>query len=212
MTGVVLFGAGSPFCADVAESCRRADLPVVAAVRNVPGPVHVPGDICVVEAAALTPDLLALPFLLPLFGPANRRKALAAATELGFRRMAQLIDPTAIAARDLEVGDGVYVNAGCILATGIRLDRFSLCNRGANLGHGCRLGAFASIGPGAVLCGDVDVGESAQIGAGAIILPKVMIGGGVMVAGGAVVAGDVPAGGFAAGNPARILARRPEPR
>ena len=53
------------------------------------------------------------------------------------------------------------------------------------------------------------MGEGSQIGSGAIILPKVTIGAAALVAPGAVVARDVPDGGFAGGNPARILARPP---
>jgi hypothetical protein len=205
---VVLFGAGSAICADVAASCRRNGQPVAAAIRNVPGPVYAGDDIPVFDAAELPAEIVALPFLLPLFDPKNRRAAFADATRRGFRDPARLVDRTAIIAPDCAVEPGVYVNAGAIVGAGSRLERFAFCNRGANIGHHCRIGAFASIGPGAVLAGLVTIGEGSQVGAGAVILPRVQIGAGALVAAGAVVTRDVPDGGFAAGNPARVLARR----
>ncbi|HKP25200.1 MAG TPA: hypothetical protein VJV39_15135 [Dongiaceae bacterium] len=207
MNGIVLFGAGSPICADVAETCRRNGHAIVAAIRNVSGAVYVDASVRVIEAADVTPDLALVPFVLPLFGPQNRRIALAAATGLGFRNPAQLVDCTAIVAGDCRIAAGAYVNAGCIIGSGTKLDAFAFCNRGANIGHHCWIGGFASIGPGVVLAGSVTIGEDSQIGAGATILPKVTIGARAVVAPGAVVARAVPDGGFAAGNPARILAR-----
>ena len=207
MNGIVLFGAGSPICVDIVETCRRNGYAIVAAIRNVPGDVYVDASIRVLEAADVTPELALMPFVLPLFGPQNRRKALAAATELGFRNSAKLVDHTAIVASDCQVATGVFVNAGCIIAGAATLGEFAFCNRGANIGHHCRIGAFASIGPGAILAGLVEVGESSQVGAGAVILPEVKIGVGALVAPGAVVGRDVPDNSFAAGNPARIQAR-----
>ena len=209
MSGLVLFGVGSTFCVDVVETCRRNGQSIAAAIRNVPGPVYSGEGVPLLEAADVTPEVAALPFLLPLFGPQNRRIALAAATEIGFREAAHLVDRTAIVASDSRVQAGVYVNAGCVIGSQASLERFALCNRGANVGHHCRIGAFASIGPGAVIAGLVTIGDEAMIGAGAVFLPQVRIGTGAVVAPGAVVARDVPDGGFAAGNPARISARPP---
>jgi hypothetical protein len=193
----------------VAESCRRNGLQIAAAIRNVPGEAYVGPGTSTLEVDAITADVAALPFILPLFSPRNRHIALAAATQLGFRDAARLVDCTSIVAGDCVIEPGVYVNAGCIIGSGSTLQRFAFCNRGANIGHHCRIGAFASIGPGAVLAGSVVIGDDSRIGAGAVILPKVGIGSGVMVAPGAVVNRDAPDGSFVAGNPARILARPP---
>jgi sugar O-acyltransferase (sialic acid O-acetyltransferase NeuD family) len=209
MTGIVLFGAGSTFCVEAVETCRRNGQHIAAAIRNVPGAVYCGEDLPLLEAADVTPDVAALPFLVPLFRPENRRIAVAAAIELGFDEAVRLVDRTAIVASDCRVEAGVYVNAGCVIGSQARLDRFALCNRGANIGHHCRIGAFTSIGPGAVLAGMVTVGDETMVGAGAIVLPEVRIGAGALVAPGAVVARDIPDGGFAAGNPARISTRPP---
>ena len=209
MTGIVLFGAGSPICADVVETCRRNGMQVAAAIRNVSGSVYVDASIPVVEAADVTTEMTALPFVLPMFSPQNRRLALANATELGFHQPMRLVDCTAIVGGHCIIEEGVYINTSTIVGSGSTLERFVFCNRGANIGHHCHIGSFASIGPGAVLAGSVTVGAGSQIGAGAIILPKVRIGVATIIAPGAVVTRDVSDNGFAAGNPARILTSRP---
>ncbi len=209
MNGLVLFGAGSTFCVEVVETCRRNGRQIAAAIRNVPGSVHSGEGVPLLDAADMTPEVALLPYLVPLFRPENRRRAATTAADLGFHEAARLVDCTAIIASDCRVAAGVYVNAGCVIGSHVSLERFALCNRGANIGHHCHIGAFASIGPGAVLAGMVTIGDDAMIGAGAIALPQVRIGAGAVVAPGAVVARDVPDGGFAAGNPARVSARPP---
>ena len=104
MSGIVLFGAGSPICVDVVETCRRNGQAIEAAIRNVPGPAYVDESVRVIEADAVAPGIAALPFLLPLFEPENRRTALAAATALGFHTPVCLVDRTAIVARDCRLG------------------------------------------------------------------------------------------------------------
>jgi bifunctional N-acetylglucosamine-1-phosphate-uridyltransferase/glucosamine-1-phosphate-acetyltransferase GlmU-like protein len=189
---VTLFGVGSPIVVDVEESCLRAGWSIEMAVRNVPPPVYVSDVLSVRE---VTPGLvLSGPVLLPLFSPANRRFAWEQAVSLGASAFPALVDPTAILPRRIEIGEGVYINAGCTLGAASRLGRFAFVNRGACLGHHLALGAFASIGPGAVIAGQVTIGDDAMIGAGAVILPGITIGAGAVVGAGVVVDADVPEG------------------
>jgi hypothetical protein len=61
---IVIYGVGSPIVADVAETCRRLALTVVAWVRNVEGPAHAPADARVIAARDIAPDLTAHDFLV----------------------------------------------------------------------------------------------------------------------------------------------------
>jgi acetyltransferase-like isoleucine patch superfamily enzyme len=132
--------------------------------------------------------------LVPLFRPANRRTAVAQARQLGARRFATVLDPTSILPARIGVGEGIYVNAGCVIGACSELGRFAFVNRGCSLGHHLSLGEFVSLGPGVVIAGQVTIGAGAMIFAGAVLLPKITVGADADVAAGVVVSRDVPAG------------------
>jgi UDP-3-O-[3-hydroxymyristoyl] glucosamine N-acyltransferase len=187
MNSVVLFGAGSPVAVDVEESCARAGWTIVAAIRNVDGPIHVSEAVPVIAA----PRRLAHPALLPLFSPANRRAAWRDAVARGAPAFPALVDPTAILPRRIAIEEGVYINAGCVLGGATTIRRFAFVNRGARLGHHLDLGEFASVGPGVVIAGQVTIGADVMIGAGAVILPGITIGAGAVIGAGTVVRRNV---------------------
>ena len=108
---------------------------------------------------------------------------------------------------NLRLGDGVYLNAGCVV-----LDSAPV-----------QIGTRTMLGPGVhIYCADhhrdpekrragieralpVTIGSDVWIGGGAILLPGVTIGDNAIVAAGAVVSRDVAAGSRVAGIPARAL-------
>jgi sugar O-acyltransferase (sialic acid O-acetyltransferase NeuD family) len=205
MQGVVIYGVGSPVVVDVEASLQRAGLRVAAAVKNVPGDVHLLDKSNLIDASDVTPELKSRPFLVPLFSPANRQKAASEALDSGFAQPFSLIDASVACPRALEYLQGLYVNSGCSLGAASRFDAFVFINRGASVGHHVRLGAFASIGPGAVVAGQVCVGKGAVVGAGAVVLPAVTIGENAVVGAGAVVTKNIPDHCLVLGNPARII-------
>ncbi|HEY0613799.1 MAG TPA: hypothetical protein VGC96_04120 [Candidatus Elarobacter sp.] len=201
---IVLFGAGSPLVADYEETCARLGLTIVAAVRNVAGPVYAERA-PIAGVASLRPDQLAVPCVVPLFTPRNRAAAAGEAAALGFTFADALVDPTAIVASTSAAGLGTFVNAGCIVGASARFAEHVLVNRGASIGHHAMLEAFVSVGPGAVVAGNVTIETGASIGAGAVVLPKRRIGAHAVVGAGAVVVHDVAPGTTVIGNPARVL-------
>jgi sugar O-acyltransferase (sialic acid O-acetyltransferase NeuD family) len=205
MQGVVIYGVGSAVVVDVEASLERAGFHVVAAVKNVPGDVHLLDTSTLIEASEVTPEFRSHPFVIPLFGPANRQKAASEAFESGFMQPLSLIDASVACPRALEYQHGLYVNSGCSLGAASRFDAFVFINRGASVGHHAQLGAFASIGPGAVIAGQVRIGKGAVIGAGAVVLPRLIIGDNAVVGAGSVVTKNVPDNCVVLGNPARIV-------
>lgn len=207
-TGIVLYGIGSPIVVEYEETCARLGLTIAAAVRNRPGPVYVRDGTMIVGDDELPPPIVCVPCVCPMFSPNNRRTASDEAVAAGFRFAAALVDPTATVARSATIGDGSFVNAGCIIGGAVVLDRHVVVNRGASIGHHCEIAAFASIGPGVVTCGNVHIGAGAMIGARAVVLAKVRIGAGAVVGAGSVVVHDVPPGATVVGNAARVTAPR----
>jgi sugar O-acyltransferase (sialic acid O-acetyltransferase NeuD family) len=201
---IVLYGVGSPLVIDAEESCARAGVTIVAGVRNVDAPVYVTDAVRILTPAELTDAERAFPILVVLFTPGYRRTAFEDAFRAGFAQTARVIDPTSAVARSAAIGDGVYVNAGCVIAGASRLGNRVIVNRSASIGHHARIGEYASIGPGAILAGNVTVGRGAMIGAGAVVLPEVEIGDNAVIAAGSVVSQSIPPNTLAAGNPCRI--------
>jgi sugar O-acyltransferase (sialic acid O-acetyltransferase NeuD family) len=205
---VVVFGVGSSLVADLEEGLARAGVELAAAVRNTAHPPRLLDPSRVVVPEELGPELLALPHLVPLFTPANRRAAAAEAGAAGFARPYTLVDPTAVVPPSANCGAGVWVNAGCVIGAATVLEDFALVNRGAGIGHHARLGPYASVGPGAVLTGHVTLEAGATVAAGAVVLPERTVGADAVVGAGAVVTRDVPPGTVAVGNPARVVGER----
>lgn len=205
MTQAVLFATGSAVIVDVEESLRRAGLVLAAGIRNRPGTCHLGDPRLGTPVDRIDSALLRLPFLVPLFTPANRRAAVHEAQGMGFGNALALIDPTAITPSSLTLGEGSYIGAAACIGAMSTLGRFAFVNRSASIGHHFRAGDFVSIGPGTVIAGQVSIGDGSLVGAGSVLLPSVSIGRGCLIAAGSVVRKDVPDGCLVAGNPARVL-------
>ena len=130
---IVIYGVGSPIVADIEESIARAGLLVAAAVQNIPGDVFLLDRSCLTAPSELSADVIALPYVVPLFTPGNRQYAAQDAAARGFAESYSLIDATAICPRSLVHGPGLYVNAGCTVGAASRFDQFVFINRGASL-------------------------------------------------------------------------------
>ena len=205
MKRIVLFGVGSALVVDVEESCMRCGIEIVAAVKNVDGPVHVSDTLRLIRPTELNEADLACPVAVVMMTPANRKLALEEAYRLGFSRAGTIVDPTSPVAKSTKIGEGVFVNAGCVIGGRTTIGDRVVINRGANIGHHVVLDEYATIGPGAVLAGGVHIGRGAVVGTGAIVLPEIAIGENSVVGAGAVVTHSVAANTMVVGNPARVL-------
>jgi acetyltransferase-like isoleucine patch superfamily enzyme len=205
MRGIVIFGVGSSLVVDLEEGLHRAEIPIAAAVANVPGEAHLLDQAPLIGRDEMTPEIAALPYLVPLFTPLNRHRAVHDAVRLGFATPSSFTDPTVAVPRSVAVEPGLWVNTGVTLGAASTFGPFVLINRGASVGHPANLGRFASIGPNATLAGEVTLGAGATVGAGAVVLPRMRIGEHATVAAGAVVTRDVPDRSLVMGNPARVV-------
>lgn len=199
MTDITLFGIRSPLVVEYEETCRRLGVTVAAAV-DAGGTPRLHRDAPVVAVDAVRPG--GAPFLACAFTPKRRAELWRMAEAAGLEPAEALIDPTAVTARSVRVGEGSFLNAGVIVGAVTMIGRNVLVNRAASLGHHVVVGDDVSIGPGATLAGNIQVGAGAMIGVGAVVLPDIRIGAGAVVAGGSLVRRHVPDGAFVAGSPA----------
>lgn len=205
MGGVVIFAVGSSLVVELEEGLARAGTPVAAAVANVPGEVHLIDSSPLIGPDEVTPEVASLPYLVPLFTPSNRRRAVLDATRLGFENPYSFIDPDVTVPTSLSAEPGLWVNIGAVLGSASRFGRFVFVNRAASVGHHANLADFISIGPNATLAGHVTLGFGAAVGAGATLLPRITVGEHAIVGAGAVVTRDVPDRSLVVGNPARVV-------
>jgi sugar O-acyltransferase (sialic acid O-acetyltransferase NeuD family) len=116
-------------------------------------------------------------------------------------RLAAVVHPAAAVGRDVEIGEGTVVMAGCVINSGARVGRNVIVNTGATIDHDCKIADGVHIGPGSHLCGHVVVGLATLIGAGTTIVPSVRIGAFALIGAGSAVLDDVPDRARAGGNP-----------
>jgi len=190
---------------DVLDSIEKLGWSVAAYISNQPGK-KVEGNLHpVCEPDAIEDEWLSLPVVFPQITPGFRLNLQLEAMALGFTKFANVVDPTAIVSQRSQLGEGVLINAGSIVASNAKIQNFCVLNRGTSVGHDSVLEDYVSFGPGAIACGSVRVGSGTFVGAGAIITPKIQIGANSIVGAGTVVTRDVPARCQVVGNPGRIV-------
>jgi len=112
-----------------------------------------------------------------------------------------VVHPAAVVGRDVEIGEGTVVMAGCVINSGARVGRNVIVNTGATIDHDCKIADGVHIGPGSHLCGHVVVGSATMIGAGTTIVPSVRVGAFALIGAGSTVLVDVPDRARARGSP-----------
>ena len=107
--------------------------------------------------------------------------------------------------KNIHIGKGVFINAGCKLQD----------QGGIYIGDNCLLGHNTVIATlnhgmlpedrGDLLPSPVHIGNNVWIGSGSIILPGVTVGDNAVIGAGSVVTKDIPADMIAVGSPARVI-------
>ncbi len=116
-----------------------------------------------------------------------------------------VVHPHAVIGRDVEIGGGTVVMAGCVVNSGARIGGNTIINTGATVDHDCCVDDGAHIGPGSHLCGHVSVGAGTLVGAGTTIVPSVRVGADVVIGAGSTVLSDVHERARVGGSPCRPL-------
>ncbi len=204
----VLFGVDSSFSADVCETLRRLGCSAAAGVLTGPPEWDMQGIEVLCEEGDIGSPLLALPVVVPWVTPSRHIDRAERAKRAGFSSFPSLVDPAAVVASNVRLGQGVFINAGAVIGAGVTIGDHAVINRAVSIGHHCKIAEFSSFGPGAVVASKCDIQRAVFVGAGAVVGPDVTIGSGSTLAVGSVVTRDVTAGVTVAGNPARLVPRR----
>jgi sugar O-acyltransferase (sialic acid O-acetyltransferase NeuD family) len=114
------------------------------------------------------------------------------------------LHPSAVVARDIQIGMGTVIAAGVILNPGTQIGDNAILNTGCTVDHHNQIGDHTHIAPGVHLGGDVVIGAESLIGIGATVMPQCIVGEKCIVGAGSLVHRDLPAGVTAMGVPAKI--------
>jgi len=115
------------------------------------------------------------------------------------------IHPSAVLGRDVKIGCGSAIMAGCVINPRTTLGEHCIVNTSASVDHDCRIGDYVHISPGAALGGVVTVGSRTHVAIGACIRNVINVCDDVVVGAGAVVVKDITEPGTYAGVPARRI-------
>jgi UDP-3-O-[3-hydroxymyristoyl] glucosamine N-acyltransferase len=67
--------------------------------------------------------------------------------KIGFK-LPVIIHPKAVVAKDVEIGEGVFVAAGSVINPGTRIGRNAIINTSSSVDHDCEIGDFVHVAPG----------------------------------------------------------------
>lgn len=137
-------------------------------------------------------------------GGSNARKLIFQKMKAKGFSFVTVVDPGAIVATDVQLGEGAQVMAGAVIQPGTRIGANSIINTRSAVDHDCEIGSHAHIAPGCTLSGGVRVQEGAHLGTGTSVIQGVVIGAGAVVGVGSAVVGDIAPGVTVFGVPARL--------
>jgi sugar O-acyltransferase (sialic acid O-acetyltransferase NeuD family) len=132
-------------------------------------------------------------FAIGISSPEHRRRLDAAAAAAG-RTAVSLQHPTAVVGSLVVAEPGLFLSAGTVVDTNVRVGRHFQLNWHASVGHDCLVGDYVTVAPGVRVSGSCTIGSDVFIGTNAAVIQGVTIGDGAVVGAGAVVRGDLPSG------------------
>jgi len=117
----------------------------------------------------------------------------------------RLVHPDASISVQTEIGHGVFISSGCVVAPYVSIDNLVTLNRGVMVGHHTKIGKFSTLNPGCNIAGGSTIGEYTTIGMGANIFDGVNIGSNTVIGAGSLVTEDIPDNVVAYGIPAKVV-------
>lgn len=123
-------------------------------------------------------------------------------------RFVNAIHPSVIIGKNVSIGMGVVMMAGCIINPNSKIGDFTFFATGAQVEHDNRIMEFASVSAGSITGGKVVIEPFAAITLGVIIADRLTIGENTVVGSGSLVLKDLPPNVLAYGRPAAIIRTR----
>lgn len=137
--------------------------------------------------------------------PKIREKIIAQIIDKQNFEFPNLIDPSVIMSKRVQMGIGNVICAGCTVSVNIALGDFDIICVDSTIGHDDWIDSYVTIYPSVNVSGHVSIGEKSEIGTGTQILQGLKIGTRSVVGAGTVVIREVEENCTVVGNPARVV-------
>jgi sugar O-acyltransferase (sialic acid O-acetyltransferase NeuD family) len=118
------------------------------------------------------------------------------------------VHPSAQLAKNVRLGRGNVVMAGCVVNSNATIGDFCILNTNCSVDHDSILGNYVSFAPKACAGGNVQVGDYSSVCLGANIIHGVKVGQHTLIGAGATVLNDLPSQVVAYGTPACVIRNR----
>lgn len=115
------------------------------------------------------------------------------------------IHPHTSIARNVKIGNGTVVMAGCCINSDSQIGNHCIINTHTSLDHENIVGDFANVSPGVITGGNVKIGEYSFIGIGVNIIQKTNIGAYTFIGAGSLVIDEIHDKVLAYGNPCKVI-------
>lgn len=117
----------------------------------------------------------------------------------------RVLHPSATISSFAKLGEGVLIQAGCVVAANATLGDCVMMNAHSGVGHDARIGSWCSIMSFCDVAGNSELGESCFVGTGAKVIPSITIASESFICAGSVVLKSISQKSKLIGNPAKVI-------
>jgi sugar O-acyltransferase (sialic acid O-acetyltransferase NeuD family) len=106
--------------------------------------------------------------------------------------------------KNLEIGFGNIITAGCCLTTCIKIGNFNIFNLNVTVGHDSIIGDFNVFNPSSNISGNCRIGNCNMIGVGSVVLENRTIGSNSILGANSTLIGNMEDNSVYVGSPAKF--------
>ncbi len=199
---LIIIGAGG-FAKSIIDSINYTEIELVGFVDTFKQGYHqgypiIANDINEIE------NIKDYVYFIGVGDPITRFQFLVLLKEYNLR-LINIIDPTALLSRNIELGEGIYIGKLCIVNSDTKLLDGVVINTRSLIEHGNQVGICSNISTNVVLNGDVKVGDQTFIGSCTVVNGQITIGDNSTIGSGSVVIRNIPNKVVVAGSPTRLI-------
>lgn len=133
-----------------------------------------------------------------------RKKVFEFFKEQGWEAV-NVIHPDAVVAETAQLGEGILIEAGCLVTPAPVIGNNVVINTGSQVNHDNVVEDHVYIASGVILSGGVTIGENTLLDDGVIVTLGCKVGKNSLIGAGAVVTKDIPDTVIAYGSPCKVI-------